>query len=213
MDQHPHNLFTILFPGILVGFLLCGMALAQDTPSVPLPPLSVQYSADRVMVNDAGETIHQKVYAKPEQARIEVMKNGVPHAMIMDKNKKAAYMLMPSAMMFVEVPLEALGVDPLSKKNRHLEATALGQETVNGMATTHYRVKGTTQEGKESFEGEVWVTADGIPMKSKGTVNQRGKIVRHADELSHVIIADQPSGLFEVPDNFQKAPIPAPPTR
>jgi hypothetical protein len=206
-------MFTIVSQGILAGSLLWGIAVAQDVPP-PLPKLSVEYSVDRVMVNDTGETIIQKVYAKPEKARIAVMENGVPHAMIIDKKKKIAYMLMPSAMMYIEIPLEALEVNPISKNNRNIEAHSLGEEMVNGMVTTHYEVKGTTKEGEESFEGEVWVTAEGIRMKSKGTVDQRGKIVQQADELFNVIIADQPSGLFEIPDNFLKAPgIPPPPAR
>ncbi len=94
--------------------------------------------------------------------------------------------------------LRVLG-DPALKKH------PVGQETVNGIATTKYAIDETVPEGHAT--GTLWLSRDGIPMRLAGSfTRQSGKVSTVRWELSHVKIGPQPAALFEAPQGFSKLP-------
>ena len=81
----------------------------------------------------------------------------------------------------------------------------VGQETVNGIATTKYAIDETVPEGHA--DGTLWLSRDGIPMKLAGSFTaQNGRVSTMRWELSHVKIGPQPAALFEPPPGFSKLP-------
>jgi hypothetical protein len=80
-----------------------------------------------------------------------------------------------------------------------------GEESVNGIATTKYRIDETVPEGHA--EGMLWLSRDGIPMKLAGSFTaQNGRVSTIRWELSHVKIGPQPAALFEAPEGYSKLP-------
>ena len=85
------------------------------------------------------------------------------------------------------------------------ENEKLGRETIDGHETTKYRFKTTTAEGVT--EGFVWVTDDGILMRSEAEITPAnsnlppGKIVM---VLQNLQIGPQDPSLFELPEDYVK---------
>ena len=86
-----------------------------------------------------------------------------------------------------------------------LKKRPVGQETVNGVATTKYAIDDGVPEGHAT--GTLWLSRDGIPMRLDGSfAKQNGKVSAVRWELSHVRIGSQPATLFEAPQGFSKLP-------
>ena len=86
-----------------------------------------------------------------------------------------------------------------------LKKHPIGQDTVNGVATTKYAIDQSVPEGQA--KGTLWLSRDGIPMKLAGTfTGQKGKVSTVRWELSHVQIGPQPASLFEPPPGLSKLP-------
>jgi hypothetical protein len=90
-------------------------------------------------------------------------------------------------------------------RSPELKKHAVGQDTVNGIATTKYTIDETVPEGHA--RGTLWLSRDGIPMKLAGTfTGGKGKVATVRWELDHVRIGPQPAALFEPPAGFSKLP-------
>jgi hypothetical protein len=86
-----------------------------------------------------------------------------------------------------------------------LKKHPLGQDTVNGIATTKYAIDETVPEGHAS--GTLWLSRDGIPMRLTGSfAATKGRVSTVSWELSHVKIGPQPAELFEAPQGYSKLP-------
>ena len=80
----------------------------------------------------------------------------------------------------------------------------VGQETVNGIATTKYEVDEKMPQGRAV--GSLWLSEDGIPMKCDARLaTDKGKVSTIRWELRHVKIGTQDAALFEVPQRLRKA--------
>jgi hypothetical protein len=81
----------------------------------------------------------------------------------------------------------------------------VGQETVNGIATTKYDVDEKMPQGRAV--GSLWLSQDGIPMKCDARVaTDKGKVSMIRWELRHVKIGTQDPALFEIPHDYAKLP-------
>jgi hypothetical protein len=86
-----------------------------------------------------------------------------------------------------------------------LKKHPIGQDTVNGVATTKYAIDETVPEGHAT--GTLWLSRDGIPMRLDGNfTGRKGKVSAVQWELNHVKIGPQPAALFEEPRGFSKLP-------
>ena len=86
-----------------------------------------------------------------------------------------------------------------------LKKRPVGQETVNGIATTKFSIDDSVPEGHAT--GTLWLSRDGIPMRLDGSLAKpNGKVSTIRWELSHVRIGPQPASLFEAPQGFSKLP-------
>ena len=84
----------------------------------------------------------------------------------------------------------------------------IGQESIDGIATTQYLVENDSPEGRAT--GSLWLSRDGIPMKCVGKFETRnGKLSTIDWQLHHVKIGRQDAALFEVPRYYTKLPLEA----
>jgi hypothetical protein len=109
------------------------MPLAVNAASLPEP--KVDYSADSTMEMEGGMTMKSRVYHSPGKQRME-MGGADGSVTIIRKDKKVMWQLMGN--MYMEMPMERSESSDLGTMD--VEQTAVGDETVNGVKTTKYKV-------------------------------------------------------------------------
>jgi hypothetical protein len=77
-----------------------------------------------------------------------------------------------------------------------LEKEEIGQETVNGIPATKFRIK--TKSGTRETEGEYWFSKDGVVVKAKTKTELRdGNVSEYNIEVTKLVVGEQPPELFE----------------
>lgn len=162
----------------------------------------VPFRAERtVMVN--GRSYTGLVFHIPGRERQEQELWGTKEVFILDAATAQGWLLVPSFKTYVEFPFPPVMADLASPDlTRH----PVGQETVDGVRTTKYRVDHTAEDGTRA-KGYLWVSRDGVLMKLAGTITRRGgKPLSVAMELSHIEMGPQDPSLFELPPGLVKLP-------
>ena len=182
-------------------------------PLVLLPPVAapasgetlgdarVGFSAERVLVID-GQRYVGKMWHMPGEQRHEQDLPALKPAFILRSDSAIGDIILPQLHTVVEFALpkelSILGDPDLLRK-------PVGQETVNGIATTKYSVDQATPQGHTV--GSLWLSAEGIPMKCDAQfAGKKGKVSTIRWELTHVRIGAQDAALFEVPSGYAKLP-------
>ena len=162
--------------------------------------LNASYQATRVMTSPQG-TFEFAEHRAPQKLLMDMNFQGMEAALLMREDLQKSYMLMPSMGMYREMPMDqamqqANGVDSLQ------EVAKVGEEKVNGHASTKFRAKFAGDNG--SGEGFVWVTDSGVPIKMDMTFSNRGmQGERLVMELRDLKIGPQSADLFELPPNLK----------
>jgi hypothetical protein len=142
------------------------------------------------------------MWTMPGEERHEQNLNGIPAAFVLHNDTPLGQLVLPELHTVVEflLPPELhLFSDPPLKRS------PVGQESVNGVATTKYAIDETVPEGHGT--GFLWLSDSGIPMKLDGTFTRTSGRVTHLHwELTHVRLGPQPASLFETPHGFTKLP-------
>ena len=184
---------------------LCAALLLLFLPSgaiaATLADSKVGYSADRLLVID-GRSYHGKIWATPGKERHEQAIQAFRPVFLLRGDSPLGEAVLPQLHTIVEfaIPpeLRLLAAPELKKQ-------AVGQEAVNGIATTKYAIDETVPEGHAA--GTLWLSKDGIPMRLAGTFTAtKGNVSNLRWELSHVKIGPQPADLFEAPHGYSKLP-------
>jgi hypothetical protein len=89
--------------------------------------------------------------------------------------------------------------------NPDLLRRPIGQETVNGIATTKYTIEEDLPGGR--IAGSLWLSRDGIPMRCDGKFEPKnGRRSTIYWELRDVKLGKQDEALFELPQGYAKLP-------
>jgi hypothetical protein len=184
-----------------IAGLVLAVLTASQAPAATLSDAKVGFSADRILVVN-GKTYQGKMWNMPGRERHEQSVNGIPAAFVLRDDTPIADLVLPELHTTVEFMLPPelrLFADPrLTKK-------PVGSETVNGIATTKYAVEVSVAEGHGA--GNLWLSADGIPMKLEGSFTRSsGRVATLHWELAHVQLGPQAASLFEAPKGFAKLP-------
>jgi len=161
----------------------------------------VGFAADRILTID-GHSYKGRMWHMPGEQRHEQELPTVRPIFILRSHNSLGDIVLPQLHTVVEFSLpEELsllaGADLLRKP--------LGQEMINGVATTEYAVEEDTSAGRAT--GLLWLSSDGIPMRCDGQfVAKNGKTSTVHWELAHVTIGQQDPALFEVPQGYAKLP-------
>lgn len=162
------------------------------------PEPKVDYSAESTMEMDGGMTMKSRVYYSPGKQRTE-MGGADGMVSIIRKDKKVTWQLMGD--MYMEMPMDRSGSeDPL---DMDVQQTAVGDETINGVKTTKFKVIATKKDGSK-FGGFFWTTKDGITVKMDLLSKEGDKKMRVSSELANLKIEKQDPKLFEIPPGYTK---------
>lgn len=179
------------------------LAAPNEIPAELRHP-DVAYDGTRVM-SMAGQAIESRFhYAPPGKHRQEMNEQGMSITSIIREDLNLVWSILPQGM-YLEIDLgeQAGGQTKLATPNPDdvIEFQDLGQETVNGHATTRYRVI-TKHEGEEA-EGYFWLTRDRIPVRMEITAKSAPDQTMTM-ELRELQIRPQDDALFELPPGARK---------
>ena len=187
---------------IMMAFPLAVMSLiAAPASAETLGDARVGFSAERVLVIN-GQTYVGRMWHMPGEQRHEQDLPALRPIFILRADSAIGDIILPKLHTVVEFALPkelSLLGDP------GLLRQPVGQETVNGIATTKYDVDEKMPQGRAV--GSLWLSQDGIPMKCDARVaTDKGKVSMIRWELRHVKIGTQDPALFEIPRDYAKLP-------
>jgi hypothetical protein len=187
----------LAFSALLAGLILLPGVAAAATLGEAL----IGFAADRTLVVD-GRSYLGKIWTMPGKERHEQAIQAFRPIFLLHAGSPLGEIVLPQLKTIVQFPMPAelrVLADPALKKH------PVGQESVNGIATTKYAIDETVPEGHA--KGALWLSRDGIPMRLAGSFTRTsGRVSTVRWELSHVKIGPQPAALFEAPQGFSKLP-------
>jgi hypothetical protein len=187
---------------ILIAFRLAIPALiAMPASAETLGDARVGFSAERVLIID-GQSYVGRMWHMPGEQRHEQDLPALKPIFILRADSAIGDIILPKLHTVVEFALpkelSLLGNGSLLRK-------PVGQEAVNGIATTKYSVDEETPQGRAV--GSLWLSREGIPMKCDASFAAgNGKVSTIRWELRHVKIGTQDAALFEIPHGYAKLP-------
>jgi len=186
-----------LFRSAILALLLApGLATAAT-----LGEARIGFSADRTLVFD-GRVYQGKIWTMPGKERHEQAIQAFRPVFLLRADNPLGEVVLPQLHTIVQ-----FAMPPELRLFNHpdLRKDPVGEETVNGIATTKYKIDQTVPEGHAA--GALWLSRDGIPMRLAGSFTAtNGKVSTLRWELRHVKIGPQPAALFEAPQGFSKLP-------
>src|SRR3989344_558259 len=150
------------------------------------------------MEMEGGMTMKSRIYYSPGKQRMEMGGAG-GNVIIIRKDKKVMWQLMGS--MYMERAMG--GADSQDPHDMDVQQTVVGDETVNGVKTTKYKVIATKKDGSK-FGGFFWTTKDGITVKMDLLSKEGDKKMRMTQELTNLKVGKQDPKLFEIPSGYTK---------
>jgi hypothetical protein len=187
--------------------LWLSLVLVLAVPTVARAALfgdaSVAYSAERtVTVN--GTSYTGMVFHVPGHERHEQEIQGVPEIIILDAAAKQAFLIVPMLKSYLAFGFPGLMAE-LDAPD--LRRSPVGQETVNGVRTTKYRIDHVSSDGSRA-QGYAWLSAQGVLMRIDGTITRGngGKPLAIRMELANLAVGPQNPALFQVPPGLAKLP-------
>jgi len=176
---------------LLAGLLFAAGAAAWQPPRV-------EYTADSYFETAQG-VMQGKVYYSPGKERREYTESGEKMIMILRHDKKRIWMLMPEEKMYMDMQMTGERGEDLSAWK--IQQTRLGDETVNGVRTTKYKIIMVSPKGSK-MGGFFWTTSEDILMKMDAIAIDKGSKERMKIELTNLQIGAQEASLFEVPAGY-----------
>ncbi len=193
-----------------VSILLASCLLSTNTLSADFkPPVpKVEYSAQQTM-ETAETTMTGMVYVTPTRERREMNVSGETMTVIMRRDKKIGWTLIPSEQMYMEMSFDEAMDKSESLDNYKFETTAMGSETVNGVSCEKSKVIMTNLKDGSKMGGFWWVSKDGIVMKMDMISKDKDQKMRMKLELSNLKTGKQNPALFEIPAGYSKMNMPS----
>ncbi len=181
-----------------IGVVLSTVLLPLAVNAASLPEPKVDYSADSTMETEGGMTMKSRVYHSLGKQRMEMGGAG-GNVTIIRRDKKVMWQLIGN--MYMEMPMDQVESPDLTSMD--VEQSVVGDETVNGVQTTKYKMIATKKDGSK-FGGFFWATKDGIPVKMDLLSKEGDRKMRMASELTNLKVEKQNPALFEIPAGYTK---------
>lgn len=187
---------------ILVSVLLMGAAPASMRGRM-LGDAVIGYRAERTVTVD-GRSYSGTVFHMPGRDRHEQRIAGIFEVILLDAAKKRGFLIVPMLQTYVPFAFPELMAELDQPDWRRAPA---GEEMVNGVRTTRYRIDHTAADGSRA-RGFAWVSAEGVLMRLKGSVTRPG--ASHPTtirmELTDLARGPQDPALFQLPPGLVELP-------
>ncbi len=164
-----------------------------------LDTVQVSFVADATIETDEF-SLTETIYYVPGMVRDDSQMSGQQMTFIQRYDLGKLWMLMPGQNVYIETdvsqPSEQL------EQYRLVEREVVGQETVNGMDTTKYKV--IYENSKDKFGGFTWFTDDLIAVKAFLISEEKGEKQRIQFEITSLTRGPQDTDLFDLPEGATK---------
>jgi len=167
-----------------------------------LKEVTVDYTADSVMEMD-GMTVNSRVYHSGAMERMEQETDGASQIIILQSEKKLAWVLMPQMRMYMELTYDAIGAAAYDPNDMDYSLVDEGPDRVSGVKATRYAMSAVGKNGKK-FKGYLWLTPENIMVRIEAESRSEGATERVTMELRNLRIGRVAPSLFEVPSDYEK---------
>jgi hypothetical protein len=184
---------------------LACLLLAVPARAAALLDAPVSFSATRTVTID-GKPYTGAMYHEPGRERDEQKLGAMEMAFILDGQSSQGWLVVPSIKTYVTFPFPPL----LSALvDGELEKTPVGDEVIDHIPTTKFRVEKTTSDGSHG-EGFAWISKRGVLMRLDGSVTApAGHRTKIAMRLADVKEGPQQPELFAPPAGMNELPFQA----
>lgn len=187
----------------LTVFLALPLALPARAAALLDAPVS--FSATRIVIVD-GKTYTGPMFHEPGRERDVQRLGAMDLDFILDGRSSQGFLVAPSIKTFVSFPFPPLLSALIDSQ---MEKTPVGDDMVDHVPTTKYRVDKTTADGSHG-EGFVWVSKRGVLMRLDGVViAPGGHKTKIAMQLANVKEGPQKAALFAPPAGMNELPFQA----
>ncbi len=184
--------FLVVLAAGLIASGSAGAAIVGDA--------SVPYSATRVVTVN-GKVYEGKVYAIPGEQRHDVDINGIPVSFIIDVAGDKGAFVLTALRTFADFPLPPLLAE---LDRRRLDRRAVGEERIDGLRATKYRLDYTASDGTRG-EGFLWLSRDNILLRIDGRiVRPRHRAMTVSMRLEDLKLEPQRGSLFKITSGLHK---------
>jgi hypothetical protein len=183
-----------------ITFLLALLATVHAVGET-LGDARVGFSAERILIVD-GQRYVGRMWHMPGEQRHEQRLSAIDPIFLLRAGNANAEVVLPQLHTVVEfaLPREFALLD-----SPDLVRRPVGQETVNGIATTKYRIDEDLAGGH--LAGTLWLSRDRIPMRCDGKFAPiNGRASTFYWELRDVRLGRQDEALFRAPQGYAKLP-------
>src|SRR5579864_7470149 len=192
--------------GVLASMMLFSLALvlpSRMATAAMLGDAAISYSAERTVVVN-GHSYTGMVFHTPGHDRHEQEIQGIPEVILLDAAAKQGILLLPGLNSYLPFAFPRLVVE---LDDRTWRRVPRGEEVVNGVRTTKYRVDHTAGDGSHA-QGWLWLSAQGVLMRLDGVVTRAGASAGTSIrmELAGLRLARQDPQLFQIPPGLIKLP-------
>lgn len=183
----------------MMAALAAGPANAGEE-ALDLLDAPVAYTAHYTVSSDKG-TFEGSVWHSPGRERREFATAAGGQAVLLRRDKDAAYLMAPSRKWYVGFGLHAAatlagGLDGLTVERKRIK-----DETVAGLRATRYKVAASGGGGR--FDGDAWFSKDGIMVKAAGTLTGRdGRAEQVETGLSEVRVGPVDEAMLSLPAGY-----------
>lgn len=201
------KLQRVLLP-MVTRFLLCASILGWLTlpaGAAALLDAPVSFTATRTVTID-GQAYTGPMFHEPGRERDEQKLGAMVMDFILDGQSGQGFLVVPSVKTFVAFPFPPMLSALIDSE---MQKTPVGDEVVDHIPTTKYRVDKTTPDGTHG-EGFVWVTKRGVLMRLDGVVTAPGgHKTKIAMQLANFQEGPQKPELFAPPTGMNELPFQA----
>lgn len=180
-------------------------AAAVPARAAGLLDAPVSFSATRTVTID-GRPYTGALFHEPGRERDEQMLGGIDADFILDGQSGQGFLVVPSIKTYVSFPFPPL----LSALiDAQVEKQPVGDEVVDHVPTTKYRIDQTTQDGSHG-DGFAWISKRGVLMRLEGVVTAAGgHKTKIAMRLANLKEGPQKPEQFAPPSGMNELPFQA----
>ena len=180
------------------------LAVALPAQADPRQNPTADYTAESVAKTEGQPDATSKIWYTADKVRVDVTHEGQAMSVIMDRPGKKMTVLITKAKLYqTEALPEGEAQNPIASGTWEVAKT--GDDTIGGVATTKWQVKGKGTDGR-GFNGYIWTTKENIQMKMEGEADEDNKTTKVVSELKNLKVGPVDAKLFEIPKDFKPVP-------
>ena len=186
-------------------FLLFFLSFSVSAKTLKLPEVTAEYVCNTKFIIGVA-TLETRTFRSKNKKRIDTVIKNVPQSVIINYEKQIATWVWPKTYSYLSVPLNKKTQRDLKKATKITKLNKIKSDYIHGFEVDLYELKISLPDGT-SEESTRWITKHGITLKEVGFIKGDEGKINFYSEYSNVKVFKQDDRLYEVPEDYQIAPI------